>query len=149
MEYTIEVLPPSFLNYLNFSLNYTYTSTYDGAEADDPNRNQNYTNNQIVRVPRHLINLQTNFKLPKFQNLSFKINTKWSDNARDYGNGNRTYADERTSQYLVNDFFVKYKLKKNYDIFFNIVNVLDEKYETAKDYSQMDRSFNIGIKKVY
>ena len=25
-------------DYLNFNLNYTYTSTYDGAEQDDPNK---------------------------------------------------------------------------------------------------------------
>ena len=37
-------------NFLNFGLNYTFTSTYDGAEADDPNRNQNFTNNQMVRA---------------------------------------------------------------------------------------------------
>ena len=38
-------------DHLNFNLNYTYTSTYDGAEQDDPNKNQNYTNAQMVRVP--------------------------------------------------------------------------------------------------
>jgi hypothetical protein len=26
---------------------------------------------------------------------------------------------------------------------------MDEKYETARDYSQMDRSFNFGIRRVY
>jgi len=26
---------------------------------------------------------------------------------------------------------------------------LDEKYETTRDYSQMDRSFNFGIRRVY
>ena len=30
-----------------------------------------------------------------------------------------------------------------------IVNIFDEKYETTKDYSQMDRSFNFGIRRVY
>ena len=51
---------------LNIGLNYTYTSTYDGAEADDPDRNQNYTNNQIVRVPRNMINLETKIKIPNY-----------------------------------------------------------------------------------
>ena len=31
---------------LNFGLNYTYTSTYDGAEQDDPDKNENYTDAQ-------------------------------------------------------------------------------------------------------
>ena len=68
---------------LEFGMNYTYTSTYDGAEADDPNRNQSYTNNQMVRVPRNLINLQTSFKAPNNNNLNFVLNSKWSDTARD------------------------------------------------------------------
>ena len=28
-------------------------------------------------------------------------------------------------------------------------DILDKKYETALDYSQMNRSFNFGIKKTY
>ena len=132
-----------------FGINYTYTSTYDGAEADDPNRNQSYTNNQMVRVPRNLINLQTRFTSPNDRNLSLILNSKWSDTARDYGNGNRTYQDERTDDYFVNDLSIKYNLWNSYNLFFNITNVLDEKYETTRDYSQMDRSFNIGLKRIY
>jgi outer membrane receptor protein involved in Fe transport len=41
--------------FLNFDLNYTYTSTYDGAEQDDPDKSSSYTNAQMVRVPRHLL----------------------------------------------------------------------------------------------
>ena len=36
-----------------------------------------------------------------------------------------------------------------YDTFFKINNLFDEKYNTALDYSQMDRTFNFGIKRVY
>tara|TARA_Y100000816_G_scaffold280467_1_gene253857 strand:+ start:568 stop:2502 length:1935 start_codon:yes stop_codon:yes gene_type:complete len=134
---------------LNLNLNYTYTSTYDGAEQDDPNANQNYTNKQMVRVPRNIINLQTNFQSPNDKNLSFKLNSKWSDMARDYGNGNRTYSDERLDDYFVNDFSINYKIWESYNLFFNITNVFDEKYETVRDYSQLDRSFNIGLKSIY
>ena len=137
------------LENLDFGLNYTYTSTYDGAEADDPNRNQSYTNDQMVRVPRNLINIQTRFKAPNNKNLSFVLNSKWSDTARDYGNGNRTYTDEMIDDYFVNDLSIKYKLWNTYNLFFNITNVFDEKYETTRDYSQMDRSLNIGLKRVY
>ena len=137
------------LENLDFGLNYTYTSTYDGAEADDPNRNQNYTNNQMVRVPRNLINLQTSFRPPNNENLSFVLNSKWSDTARDYGNGNRTFTDEMIDDYFVNDLSIKYNLWDTYNLFFNITNIFDEKYETTRDYSQMDRSLNIGLKRVY
>ena len=32
---------------------------------------------------------------------------------------------------------------------FNINNFLDEEYETARDYSQMGRSFYFGFKRAY
>ncbi len=134
---------------LNFDLNYTYTSTYDGAEQDDPDKNHAYTMAQMVRVPRNIINLATNIKIPGYKNLDLTLNTKWSDEARDYGNGNRTYQDEGLDDYLVNDLSIKYNLWNTYNLFFDINNILDEKYETVRDYSQMDRSFNFGIRRVY
>ena len=68
---------------------------------------------------------------------------------QDYGNGNRTYNDERTDDYLVNDLMIKYNLGNEYNIFFDVTNLLDEKYETARDYSQIGRSFNFGIRRKY
>lgn len=134
---------------LNFGLNYTYTSTYDGAEQDNPNKNESYHNAQMVRVPRNIVNLATNIKIPRYKNLNLTLNTKWSDVARDYGNGNRTWQDEMIDDYLVNDLSIKYNLWDTYDLSFDIGNILDEKYETTRDYSQMDRSFNFGIRRVY
>ena len=58
---------------LNFSFNYTYTSTYDGAEQDDPNKNANYYNAQMVRVPRNIFNLITNIKIPGYDNLDLTL----------------------------------------------------------------------------
>ena len=44
---------------------------------------------QMVRVPRNIINLATNVKIfLGYKNLDLTLNTKWSDMARDYGNGN-------------------------------------------------------------
>jgi len=134
---------------LNFGFNYTYTSTYDGAEQDDPDKNESYHDARLVRVPRHIMNLATNMKIPGYKNLDLTINTKWSDSARDYGNGNRTWRDEVIDDYLVNDLSINYNLWNTYNLFFDINNILDEKYETTRDYSQMDRSFNFGIRRVY
>ena len=131
--------------FLNLELNYTYTSTYDGAEQDDPDKSSSYTNSQLVRIPKNLINLKTNFKPKKIKNLEFILNTKWSDTARDYGNGNRTYNDETIDDYFINDLLINYKILDNYDLHFKITNLLDEKYETARDYSQLGRTFNLGI----
>ena len=134
---------------LNFGMNYTYTSTYDGAEQDDPDKNESYHDARMVRVPRHIINLATNIKIPGYKNLDLTLNTKWSDSARDYGNGNRTWRDETIDDYLVNDLSIKSNLWDTYNLFFDINNILDEKYETTRDYSQMDRSFNFGIRRIY
>ena len=69
--------------------------------------------------------------------------------ARDYGNGNRTYNDERTDDYLVNDLTVNYEILDTYNLNFKITNLFDEKYETARDYSQLGRSFNIGLNRSF
>jgi len=133
---------------LNFGLNYTYTSTYDGAEQDNPSTT--YENAQMVRVPRHMVNLVTKVKFPNYKDLNFTLNTRWSDKARDYGNGNNgNYNDEVLDDYLVNDLSLNYKLMDTYKLYFDIRNVFDEKYNTALQYSQMDRSFNFGIKRSY
>ena len=96
----------------------------------------------------------TNIKIPKYKNLDVSLISKWSDEARDYGNGNlnrngKSFNDGELDSYFVNDLSVKYNYLNSYNLFLNITNILDKKYETALDYSQMDRSFNFGIKKVY
>ena len=135
---------------INFGLNYTYTQTYDGAEYDNPSNT--YTGSQMVRVPRNLVNLITNLNVPSYKDLNITLKTKWSDKARDYGNGNinrngASFNDAELESYLVNDLSLKYKIFDNYDLYFDIVNITDKKYETAQDYSQMGRSFNFGLKR--
>ncbi len=146
----LEFLSKWTLNkFINMGVNYTYTSTYDGAEQDDPDRSSSYSNAQMVRVPRHLINIKTNFSLPNYEDVNFSLITKWSDMARDYGNGNRTYNDERIDDYIVNDLMVNYEIWDKYNLHLKITNLLDEKYETARDYSQLGRSFNVGFNRSF
>ena len=149
----LELLTRFKLNEIfNFNLNYTYTQTYDGAEYDNPKNT--YTGSQMVRVPRNIINLVTNIKIPRSKNLDISLISKWSDKARDYGNGNsnrngNSFNDGELDSYLVNDLSVKYNYFNNYDLFLNITNLFDKKYETALDYSQMDRTFNFGVKRKF
>jgi len=42
-----------------------------------------------------------------------------------------------------------YRISENFDITFNAINLFDEKYEQSYQYSQMGRSFNFGLKRVY
>ena len=138
---------------LNFDFNYTYTQTYDGAEQDNPSNTM--INSQMVRIPRNIVNLTTNLKVPGYKDLNVSLKTKWSDEARDYGNGNanrngsQSFADSELDSYLVSDLSITYNYLNKYNLYFDINNVLDKKYETAQDYSQMDRSFNFGIKTIY
>jgi len=138
-------------NILNVDLNYTYSSTYDGADFDDPdmgpNSNGTFINSQLVRVPRHLINLST--KMSPAKDLNITLKTKWSDEMRDYENVNTTGGDYRLKSFLVNDLIADYKLESGYKVFFKADNIFDEVYNTANGYNQMDRSFNFGIKRSY
>ncbi len=131
---------------LSFNLNYTYTSTYDGAEQDDPDKSSSYYNAQLVRVPRHLVNINTTYTPKNIENTTFTLSSKWADTTRDYGNGNRTFSDERTDDFFVNDLSINHNLFNKYNIFLDVTNLLDERYETVRDYSQLGRSFNFGIK---
>jgi len=137
---------------INFDLNYTYTSTYDGSEHDNPNLLASYTNSQIVRVPRHFLNLATKYTFPN-KNLNLTLRTKVSSKARDYGNANEpangSFDDIKLNSYMVNDLSLNYKLFGNYDVFFDVTNVLDKKYNTALQYSMPDRAYNFGIKRAF
>ena len=139
-------------NILNFDLNYTYNSTYDGADFDDPDMgpqsNGAFTNSQLVRIPRHLINLSS--KVSPIKDLNITLQTKWSDEMRDYENVNSTVGgDQRLKSFLVNDLTADYKLANDYKVFFKIDNIFDEGYNTALEYNQMDRSFNFGLRKAF
>ena len=137
-------------DFLNFDLNYTYTSTYDGAEQDNPDNT--YINAQMVRVPRHFLNLGTKYIFPN-KNLNLTLQTKLSSKARDYGNANEpangSFVDVKLNSYMVNDLSLNYDLFDTYKVFFDVKNIFDKKYETALQYSQMDRSFTFGIKRKY
>ena len=138
---------------LNFDLGYTYNSTYDGADFDDPDFGPgsagDFLNSQMVRVPRHLINIGANYNLTDTTTLGWK--TKWSDTARDYGNVNNAggnFRDVRLDSYMVSDLSLDF-LYRNYTGFVNLTNIFDEKYSQAIQYSAPDRALNFGFKKRY
>ena len=137
---------------LNFDFNYTYSSTYDGAEHENPDLLASYTNSQMVRVPRHFLNLATNYVFPD-NNLNLTLRTKVSSKARDYGikiePADGSFDDVRLNSYMVNDLSLNYNLWNSYKVFFDINNILDKKYYTVIRYNQMDRSYNFGIKRSY
>jgi len=150
----IELISKLKLNeVLGFDFNYTYNSTYDGADFDDPDMGPNsqglFTNSQIVRVPRHMLNL--NSKVFLLKDLDISLKTKWSDSTRDYNNINvgQTDGDKRLTPYMVNDLSANYDIGLGYKVFVEIGNIFDKKYYTALEYNMMPRTANFGIRRAY
>jgi len=150
----IELISKLKLNdVLSFDFNYTYNSTYDGADFDDPDMGPNsqglFTNSQIARVPRHMLNL--NSKVFLLKDLDISLKTKWSDSTRDYNNINvgQTDGDKRLTPYMVNDLSANYNIGLGYKAFIEIGNIFDKKYHTALEYNMMPRTANFGIRRAY
>jgi vitamin B12 transporter len=138
---------------LNFNLGYTYNSTYDGADFDDPDLGPgsagDFLNSQMVRVPRHLVNIGANYNITNNMVINWK--TKWSDSTRDYGNGNDAggnYRDMRLPSYAVSDLELDF-IYGDYKSFVNLTNLFNKKYNQAVQFSAPKRALNFGFKKVY
>ena len=136
---------------LNIGLNYTYTSTFDGADFSnlDYANETGFTNSQMVRVPRHLLNLRADYNLPN--NLKMSWLTKYSDTVRDYGNINIAggdFRDVRLDSYIVSDLGLNYKIA-DYNFYFKTSNIFNKVYSTANQFSMPKRTFNLGLKKLY
>ena len=139
---------------LNFDLAYTYNSTYDGADFDDPDLGPgsagSFTNSQLVRMPRHLINIGANYNFAN--NIVLNWKTKWSDSVRDYGNGNVSgggnYHDMRIPSYSVSDLGLDF-LYGDYKGYVSLTNIFDANYSQALQFSGPDRALTFGFKKLY
>ena len=138
---------------INFGLAYTYNSTYDGADFDDPDLGPgsagSFTNSQLVRMPRHLVNIGANYNFAN--NIVLNWKTKWSDSVRDYGNGNLAggnYHDVRLPSYSVSDLGLDF-LYGDYKGYVSLTNLFDTNYSQALQYSGADRALTFGFKKVY
>ena len=136
--------------------------TYDGEDADDANNADGntggtgggaFTDTRMVRVPRHMLGLNTYYKIPN-KKISINLQTITATNARDYGNFNSfkhgtDYADVKLRGYFVNHLTFNYDAIPGYDVFFKITNLTDEDYFTATHYSQPKRALGFGMKKSF
>ena len=127
----------------NFDINYNYSDTYDGADCDDPDVGAtSCIDESIVRVPRHSWSVILNYSKNR---LKQNLGLNFSDEVRDYGNQNNSFADVILEKYYLANYNFKYQINNNLDFYFNVENIFNENYEQAYMYSTMDRAFNIGI----
>jgi vitamin B12 transporter len=131
------------VNNLNLRLNYTYTNAYDGEDFDDSNYTGGRIDTKPVRIPENLLNI----KLDKqTENLNSVISLKYQSSTRDYGNANNSFKDVILPSFKVFNFTNSYKLSDDTKIYLNIMNIFDEKYSQAYQYSTYARNFLIGFK---
>ena len=131
-------------NDINLKLNYTYTNAYDGEDFDDPNYSGGRVDTKPVRVPENLLNIKLDKNTGALNSI---ISLKYQSSTRDYGNANNDFKDVILPSFKVFNITNSYKLSDDTKIYFNIMNIFDEKYSQAYQYSTYGRNFNIGFKK--
>ena len=132
-------------------LDYTFTDSYDSNNCDVKPGNCSISGSKLatakVRVPRHAILTKISHNL--MPNLQNSLSIKFIDETRDLGNTNNSFKDVILEDYLTFNITSNYKLFDTYNIYLNAINIFDDNYEQAHQYSTMGRSFNIGIKRAY
>ena len=133
-------------NNINFSLNYNYNKTYDGADCDDPNLGTgNCIDESMVRVPRHSFSSSIDYKYNK--KINNKLLLSYTGETRDYGNTNNNFKDVILDDHVIVDYNMNYKIPGNYFLNFNILNMFNNNYEKAYMYSSMGRTMNLSFKR--
>ena len=130
----------------NLRINYAYINAYDGEDFDDPNYSGGRIDTRPVRVPENSLN----FKLDKkIANLNTAISYKFQSDVRDYGNTNNNFKDVILPSFQVFNFTNSFNLNDSTKIYLNLINIFDEKYAQAYQYSTYGRNLNIGLKQSF
>jgi len=136
---------------IGVNLDYTFTDSFDSNNCDVSTTTCSIQGSKLatakVRVPRHAISTTISHNV--IANLQNSLSIKFVDETRDLGNTNNNFKDVVLEDYLTFNFSSTYKIYDSYKLFFNAVNIFDDKYEQAYQYSTMGRSYNFGIRKVY
>ena len=136
---------------IGINLDYTFTDSYDSNNCDVSATTCNIRGSKLatakVRVPRHAILTKISHNV--IPNLQNSLSIKFVDEVRDLGNTNNGFKDVVLEDYLTFDISSTYQLFNSYKLYFNAINIFDDNYEQAHQYSSMGRSFNFGIRKVY
>jgi len=136
---------------IDLNFNYTFTDSYDSNNCDvSPTTcylNGSKVKTSKVRVPRHAFSSTINHNV--IPNLKNSLSIKFQDETRDFGNINNSFKDVVLEDWITFNASSEYKLFDGYHVYINAINIFDDVYETAYQYSSVGRSFNIGIKQSY
>ena len=118
--------------------NYTYTNIKNGESKRGAN------GKTLDRRPKHTVNVglayQITEKLGSDVNISYigkRLDTYWG-----------TYPSKRVEMpsYTLVNLGINYQLLPNLNIYANLNNLFDKKYETAVEYGQDGRNIYVGLK---
>ena len=130
----------------NLRINYAYINAYDGEDFDDPNYSGGRIDTRPVRVPDNSLNIKLERQIA---NLNSAISYKFQSDVRDYGNTNNNFKDVILPSFQVFNFTNSFNLNDSTKIYLNLMNIFDEKYAQAYQYSTYGRNLNIGLKQSF
>ena len=130
----------------NLRINYAYINAYDGEDFDDPNYSGGRIDTRPVRVPDNSLNIKLERQIA---NLNSIISYKFQSDVRDYGNTNNNFKDVILPSFQVFNFTNSFNLNDSTKIYLNLMNIFDEKYAQAYQYSTYGRNLNIGLKQSF
>jgi vitamin B12 transporter len=130
----------------NLRINYAYINAYDGEDFDDPNYSGGRIDTRPVRVPDNSLNIKLERQIA---NLNSAISYKFQSDVRDYGNTNNNFKDVILPSFQVFNFTNSFNLNDSTKIYLNLMNIFDEKYMQAYQYSTYGRNLNIGLKQSF
>ena len=91
-----------------------------------------------------------NIKLERqMDGLTTAISYKFQSDVRDYGNVNNNFKDVILPSFQVFNFTNSFNLNDNAKIYLNLMNIFNEKYSQAYQYSTYGRNFNIVLKQSF
>jgi vitamin B12 transporter len=137
---------------IGVSFDYTFTDSFDSNTCEVSSTScTSITGSKVakakVRIPRH--SFLSTISHNVIANLKNSLSIKFVDEVRDFGNTNNGFADVILEDWITVNASSEYQLFDGYKVYFNAINLFDDVYETAYQYSSMERSFNFGIRRSY
>jgi len=122
---------------LSINANYTFTETKDKSELSAD------FGKQLLRRPKHQLNLSSNLRLIEELNLNLALRYIGKRDDKDFG----AFPAQRVTMpdYLLVNFAASYQLFSKFSLNARIENLFDKKYEEVLFYGTLGRSLYVGL----